>query len=176
MREPGRFPVALVSLMGLLISGCSSSWVPSDLHPEDRLSDIGSSGYRRICSSYRDAIHERYDDAKLRELVCIAYGVETSDSVTACRERAERCLDRMPDRAEDRLEDVLEQAHCNRLNLSVSGCRVTVAELVTCLDELELGLTQVGFDQTCQDVGAPFDDRWWRVPLPQSCQEVRDRC
>lgn len=176
MRTPFRTVVSALAPLGLLLAACNPGWVPRDVHPTERLEDVGNAGYRRICNAYEDHIREVYDDRKAEEMVCMAYAVKESDTRVGCEERMERCLDRMPEDAEDRLDDLLEEARCGRLDVSTSGCRVTVGELVTCLDAMEFELARVDVTMTCREVNASFDDDWWKIPLPQSCREIRDRC
>lgn len=169
-------PHSLFALLVLLLNGCSPGWFPKDVDRNEVISALGNSGYRYVCSEFESYVRAQYTGSTLTQAVCLAHGVRASETARECGERVDQCINTMPPEAEELLKEILEEASCNRLDVSVSGCRATVAELERCLDALDVKLSQIQYGGVCAAVGSPIDEDWWKFTLPDACREIRNRC
>lgn len=161
----------------LAITGCSSSgWIPPDIEQNEQLQELGAAGYSRLCSAFEGYIRDEYEASHIIQAVCLAHGVSTTDTASACGDAVNACTDNLPPSAEALLQDILAQASCSTVGIDPVGCAATVAQVKSCLDGLEDQLDEVKFSLVCAAAGETFDSAWWHIDLPPACQQLRTLC
>ena len=170
---------AHLALLAPLVFGllsCREEWMPSDVERGQALDALGEAGYDHLCSEFEGYIREQFTSSHLVQGVCLAIAVRDSETALACGEKMERCTSNLPPEAEAQLQAILAQASCSRTEVEPSGCMATVGELEACLNGLEAKLEALKFGGVCAGVGEPIDENWWRLELPPSCLQIRNRC
>jgi hypothetical protein len=166
---------ALVAL--LLLTGCSTTeWMPSDVDRNETMSALGSAGYSKVCSAFEGYIRDQYSSSHLIQAVCLAHGVQTTETAVACGDAVQACTTTLPPAAESTLNSILAQARCSTASINPVGCAATVAQLEDCLDALEDKLDALKFGLTCAAVGQTVEADWWRISLPAACQSIKQLC
>jgi len=169
-------PLRIAGLCALLLGCSGSNWVPQDLEEDEELQAVGAAGYQRLCSAFEGYIRDEYEASHVIQAVCLAHGIQTTTTASACGDAVNACTDNLPPSAEATLQEILAQASCNTLGVDPVGCAATVADAKACLDGLEDQLDEVKFSLVCTAAGETFDDAWWHIDLPPQCQALRTLC
>lgn len=163
--------------VGLLLLGCSTSrWMPSDIEQDQQLQALGEAGYQRLCSAFEGYVRDEYEASHLIQALCLAHGIQTTGTASACGDAVNACTDHLPPSAEATLQEILAQASCETVGVAPVGCAATVADIKACLDGLEDQLDEVKFSLVCTAAGQSFDPAWWHIDLPQPCLALRTIC
>lgn len=168
----------LVLVMLVVCSGCNvvGGWMPADIDRKETLEALGSAGYQRLCSAFEGYIRDEYRSSYLIQAVCLAHGIQTTDTAVACGEAVQACRTTLPPSAEALLDSILAQASCSTVGVQPTGCSATVAQLAACLEALEDKVDALKFGGVCAAAGEPIDADWWRIALPAACTAIRELC
>lgn len=160
----------------LLITGCTSTWMPSDIQSNETLSTLGASGYQRLCDAFEGYVRDEYASNYFVQAICLYEGVTTTTTALECGDAVDACTETMPPAAESLLSAILAQASCSTIGITPTGCVAIVAQVEECLDALESKLKSLEFAATCAVAGQSVDDNWWQISLPAACQSIRTLC
>jgi len=160
----------------LLVTGCTSGWMPPDIQSNETLNTLGAAGYQRLCSAFEGYVRDEYSSNYFVQAICLYEGVTTTTSAIECGDAVNACTETMPPAAESLLSAILAQASCSTIGINPTGCAATVAQVKACLDAIEDQLKSLEFAATCAVAGQQVDDNWWRIPLPAACESLRTIC
>ena len=150
--------------------------MPADIDRAATVDALGSAGYQRLCSAFESYVRDEYRSSYLIQAVCLAYGIETTQTAVACGDAVQACTSTLPPPAEALLQSILAQASCSSAGIQPTGCAATVAQLLACLEALEDKVAALKFSGVCAAAGQPIDPDWWRVSLPAACVQIRNLC
>jgi hypothetical protein len=69
--------------LSLLLCACSTGWLPPDVENDEQLQELGAAGYQRVCDAFESYIRDEYQSSHIIQAVCLAHGIQTTDSAMA---------------------------------------------------------------------------------------------
>ena len=166
---------------GLLIA-CSSSggstpdWVPSDIDTDQKVDQLGTLGYAKLCSAFEDYVHDQYRSSYLVRAACTAHALQTTADAAACGVALDECLGTLPPVVDQQLDQILAQASCAEVAIDPATCSSPVSAVTACLDALGERVDQIKLSVTCAAFGSPVPEMWWVIEQPPECAALRSGC
>ncbi|HEU0035520.1 MAG TPA: hypothetical protein VFQ53_33145 [Kofleriaceae bacterium] len=163
----------------LVVAACGSSsddWVPSDIDTDQTVDRLGAAGYAKLCGAFEDYVRDEFRSNRLIQAACTYEALQTTPDAIACGEAVDACLDQLPPTVEAQLEMILDQAGCNALAITQTGCAAKVSEVTACLDALGAQLDTLELSATCAAFGSPVPADWWQIEPPAECTALSAEC